>query len=205
MQLNDANSSVAAPEGLRERKRRATRQRIAKVGLRMFLDKGFDATTLDMIAVAANISRRSFFHYFESKDAVLVAWESEVEDAFRTAIASQPERASPGAVMHGALANVISRYETDESIAIDRLMRSTEELRVHKRAGYERLERNVFVPGLALRWPSPQRQHALQLVAMVAGGALRIAVQRWSDEGYRGSLARHLDRNFATLRTTLAD
>lgn len=205
MQLNQADSGAAAPEGLRARKRRETRQRIAKVGLQMFLEKGFDATTLDMIAAAADISRRSFFHYFQSKDAVLAAWETDVEEAFRAAITSQPERISPVAVMRGALASVISRYETNESIAIDRLMRSTEELRVHKRAGYERLERDVFLPALALRWPSPQRRHSLQLVAIVAGGALRIALQRWSDDGYRGSLARHLEKTFTALRTALAE
>src|SRR5271156_5156960 len=151
MQLNQTDSGAAAPEGLRARKRRETRQRIAKVGLRMFLEKGFDATTLDMIAAAADISRRSFFDYFQSKDAVLAAWESDVDEAFRAAIAAQPQRVSPVEVMRGALMSVISRYATDESIAIDRLMRSTEELRVHKRAGYERFERDIFLPALALR------------------------------------------------------
>src|SRR5271155_2850597 len=100
----------AAPEGLRLRKQRETRQRIARAGLRMFLEKGFDATTLDMIAAAADISRRTFFHYFQSKDAVLAAWESDVEEAFRAAIASQPQQISPVAVLRGALMSVISRY-----------------------------------------------------------------------------------------------
>ncbi|MFF5010942.1 TetR family transcriptional regulator [Streptomyces phaeochromogenes] len=61
----------AVREGLRERKRRETRQRITHVGMRLFLTNGFDATTLDMIAAAADVSRRTFFSYFDSKDDVL--------------------------------------------------------------------------------------------------------------------------------------
>ena len=62
------------PEGLRERKRRQTLQRIAEVGLSLFLRKGYEATTLDEIAAAAGISRRTFFYYFKSKDEVLLAY-----------------------------------------------------------------------------------------------------------------------------------
>jgi aspartate aminotransferase-like enzyme len=47
------------PEGLRERKQRETRQRIAAVALRLFLADGYDSTTLEAIAAAAGISRRT--------------------------------------------------------------------------------------------------------------------------------------------------
>jgi AcrR family transcriptional regulator len=192
-----------AKEGLRARKRRETRQRIARAGLRMFLENGFDATTLDMIAAAADISRRTFFHYFDSKDDILTVWENEVADAFRTAIAEQPLRARPLAVVHGALMSVIARYETQEAVAIDRLMRSTEALRARKWSNYERYERTVFAAALAERWPGANQQQGLRLVAMLGVGALRLAVEKWAGNGYRGRLAKHLEEVFLNLRAQL--
>ena len=62
-------------EGLRERKRRETLRRIAEQGLKLFLTNGFEATTLDQIAEAAGISRRTFFYYFKSKEDILMAWQ----------------------------------------------------------------------------------------------------------------------------------
>lgn len=68
-------------------KRRETRPRIANAGMRVFLANGFEATTLDMIAAAADVSRHTFFSSFDSKDAVLESWEGGLADALRTAIA----------------------------------------------------------------------------------------------------------------------
>lgn len=53
---------------LRERTRRAVRSEIVDVAMRLFLVQGFEATTVDEIARAAGISRRSYFRYFTGKD-----------------------------------------------------------------------------------------------------------------------------------------
>jgi hypothetical protein len=74
-----ATTSAPAP-GLRERKRRQTRDRLTKVAMELFLARGFEATTLDDIAAAAEISRRSFFHYFASKEDVVLAWQHGCAD-----------------------------------------------------------------------------------------------------------------------------
>ncbi len=60
-------------QGVRERKRRETLQRITDAGIRLFVEKGYEATTLDEIAAAAGISRRTFFYYFKSKDEILLS------------------------------------------------------------------------------------------------------------------------------------
>jgi AcrR family transcriptional regulator len=60
-------SAPAKKNGLRARKRRETRQRIAETGLKLFVRKGYDATTLEAIAAAAGISARTFFYYFKTK------------------------------------------------------------------------------------------------------------------------------------------
>ncbi|WP_423463902.1 TetR/AcrR family transcriptional regulator [Promicromonospora sp. MS192] len=62
------------PDGLtlRERTRRAVHAEITDTALRLFVEQGYEATTVDQIAAAAGISRRSFFHYFGSKEDVVM-------------------------------------------------------------------------------------------------------------------------------------
>jgi len=58
-------------EGLRERKKRQTNQRICEAAIHLFTQQGFAATTVDAIAARAEISKPTFFNYFNSKSAVL--------------------------------------------------------------------------------------------------------------------------------------
>src|ERR1700679_2624901 len=101
-------SAGAAEEGLRVRKRRETRQRIAEAGLRLFLEHGFEGVTLDAVAAAADISRRTFFHYFDSKEDILLAWEAEPETAFLEHVTAEPDRRTPLQIVRDGLAKTIS-------------------------------------------------------------------------------------------------
>lgn len=79
---------------LRERTRRAVHAEITDTALRLFAEQGFDATTVDQIAKAAGISRRSFFHYFGSKEDVVLgdleALGRRVRDALEARPATEP-------------------------------------------------------------------------------------------------------------------
>jgi len=57
----------------RERKKDETRERIAAAAMRLFLQRGFERTTIDQIAEAADVAKGTFFNYFPRKEALLAA------------------------------------------------------------------------------------------------------------------------------------
>jgi AcrR family transcriptional regulator len=184
----------AKNEGLRERKKRETLQRIAETGLKLFVARGYEGTTLEAIAEAAGISRRTFFYYFKSKEEVLLAWQgSGFLDALRPAMLEESPRQAPLAAVRHCLLKLISRYETKESIIVDRLMRSTEALRARKQAIFIEMEEALFAAMREL-WPQPQRRTTLRMVAMISIGAMRLAVEDWRQAGGKRSLADYLTR-----------
>ncbi len=185
---------------LRQRKRRATLAKITDAGLRLFFAHGYEATTVDAIAAAAGISRRNFFYYFKTKEEILLAFQSGSIDAFHDALLQESPQQSPLDAVRSALVKVISRFASDEFVAIDRLMRSTETLRSRKSAVYERQEGALF-SALCTLWPEPRRRGALRLVAMASIGALRLAIDAWYDDGGHVPIAQYLDDAFAALKS----
>jgi AcrR family transcriptional regulator len=77
--------------GLRERKKQRTRQAIATAALRLFAERGYEETTIADIAAAADVSPRTFFSYFPSKEDVVFA---EIDD--RLAEVAERLRRTPG-------------------------------------------------------------------------------------------------------------
>jgi AcrR family transcriptional regulator len=188
-------------EGWRARKRQQTRQLIADAGLRLFLEHGFEATTLDAIAEAAGIARRTFFHYFDSKEALLYVYEDDVEHSFRTALAGVDSNTPPFEAMALALRDMIASFGSERARKIDIVVHSTDALRACKQADHERLESLVF-SALAEKWPEPRDQLRLRLIAIVGMSALRVAVERWRADA-SGSLQDYVNESFAALRSEI--
>ena len=194
IESQSAEGIVVKLEGRRARKRRETYDRIAAEALRLCVALGFERTTIDAIAEAADISRRTFFYYFKSKEEVLLAWQgSGFLDALRPAMLEESPRQAPLDAVRHCLLKLISRYETKESIIVDRLLRSTEALRARKQAIFIEMEEALFAAMREL-WPQPQRRTTLRMVAMVSMGAMRLAVEDWRQAGGKRSLADYLTR-----------
>jgi AcrR family transcriptional regulator len=81
-----------APEAgdLRSRKKERTRAAINDAALELFIEKGFEATTVDEIAERAEVSKATFFRYFATKAEVIFAVDAPHHDALFAAIVGRP-------------------------------------------------------------------------------------------------------------------
>lgn len=105
---------VDAP-GLRERKKRRTRRALIDAAARLFQQRGYAATTIAEIAAAADVSPRTFFSYFKSKEDVLFA---DTGARVRTALAVIEARA-PGERVAEVLIRAVGEVMASEAFAED--------------------------------------------------------------------------------------
>jgi AcrR family transcriptional regulator len=77
--------------GLRERKKQRTREQIVEAAMRLFAERGYEATTIADIAAAADIAPRTFFGYFPSKEAVVFHDADQEFDGLAAALAARPD------------------------------------------------------------------------------------------------------------------
>lgn len=75
---------------MRERKKERTRAKLIDVAVRLCLEQGFDNTTVDQIAAAADVSSRTFSRYFPTKETVIVALGDDLDKVMASAISAQP-------------------------------------------------------------------------------------------------------------------
>ena len=189
-----------SPTDLRERKRQITLERIAEAGLKLFIENGYEATTLDAIAAASGISRRTFFYYMKSKEEVLLAHESgKFPQSLRPTFLKQSPKQSPIEAARKTLLVLASMYETKESILADRILRSIDALRLRKEALLVQME-DVLAEAMYELWPDPARRSELRLDAMIAMGTLRVAKENWRREEAARPLMHYIDEAFDLLK-----
>jgi AcrR family transcriptional regulator len=97
-------------EGLRERKKRETRQRISDVATGMFLDRGFDSVRVSEVAEACGVSEKTVYNYFPTKESLLLDREEDIADALRAALGPNGTRTSPVDAFIDILDAELERY-----------------------------------------------------------------------------------------------
>lgn len=196
--------TTATTEGLRERKRRQTRERISQAAMTLFIEQGFEATTIDQIAEAADVSKRGFFDYFPTKEDVVAAWQDEFAEALLAAVAARPAREPMARVVEEALISTIVSAVNPQSLAIGKLIHETPALRARDHLKYAKLEQKL-VEALTARAKGKGDQLKIRLLAMSTIGALRIAGQTWNVEQFLNKSPAHIRKIAKTLWSTLGE
>ena len=96
------------PDGLRERKKARTRASIREHALRLFREQGYQATTVEQIAAAAEVSPSTFFRYFPSKEDVVL--QDDMDIRMIEALERQPGGLSPLGAVRAAIREMIASY-----------------------------------------------------------------------------------------------
>ncbi|GAA1936608.1 TetR family transcriptional regulator [Kitasatospora viridis] len=126
---------LAAPLGLRERKKLKTRRAIRSAAFDLFAEQGYDATTVDQIASQAEVSPSTFFRYFPTKEDVVISddYDPLLENGFRSRPVDEPLIESLRQAMIGPLRQILA-VERDEVLLRMQLFRAVPAIRARAMA-----------------------------------------------------------------------
>jgi AcrR family transcriptional regulator len=178
--------------GRRERKKRATRAALSAAALRLSIERGIANVTVEQIADEADVSLRTFFNYFSSKEEAIVAGDvataESLVDVFRGRPAGEPVLE---ALRHAVLA-VLDEDSYRDRVQRMQALRRTPSLLPHQLAAFVAQERALSAAVADRVGCHVDQDLYPALVAASAMAGLRVAVQRWlgepSPEGERPSL-----------------
>jgi AcrR family transcriptional regulator len=130
----------APPEGLRERKKRATRDAIAVAARRLFAQRGFDDVTVGEVAVAADVSEKTVFNHFATKEDLAFAGREEGIAQFVAAITQRPPGTSVLEVFRALTHTVLDVFVAggdEDLLAVARIIRGSRALQERLTVGWE--------------------------------------------------------------------
>ncbi|WP_295819046.1 TetR family transcriptional regulator [uncultured Deinococcus sp.] len=188
---------------LRERTRELARAAIAEHAMTLFAEHGFEETTVDQIAVAAGISPRSFFRYFDTKEDVVMGDFPSYVRHIEAALRARPREEQALTAWRHAIDTLIRSTEGDVegSLRTVRVMNSTASLRARH------LEKHLswaetLVPLVAERLPPGRIRREVSARAIVLCGltCFDIALFAWAETDGKSSLGDILDLCMAQLQ-----
>jgi AcrR family transcriptional regulator len=171
------------PAGLTARRKERTRREIADAAASLFYANGYDGTTIEDIAAAVEVSPRTVYRYFSTKDELIVTLSRANSDAFLAALRARPVTEAPSDAVRAAVASSLAPHWSN---AADRvrsflaLIRDTPELRARwVEENYDAQRQLAAV--LAERNGTP-----VDMQLLLAAGAITLAIntalQEWAGQ-----------------------
>jgi len=203
-------------EGLRERKRRLTRQTISDVATMMFATRGFDNVTVSEVAARVGVSEKTIYNYFPTKESmVLDAADDALAEMARALRERRPDESLTDAVLR-ALKSDMRRFDevSDDIVAFlptfVTMIQTTAALRAAWLELYDRLA-EVVRDELAVQAGVDPRDPEVGIAGRALVGLVEVALEsrvRWIEEGLRGERLRSavhsdIDRAARLLETGL--
>jgi AcrR family transcriptional regulator len=184
--------SARSPSSLRERKKLATRRSLRQAAFDLIAERGLAHVTVDDIAEAADVSPRTFFNYFPSKEAALFGTGPDEAEALRERVVGE----APGEPVLDALRAIVAsgvnawtaelaELGGDPADWLNRMkeLRTDPHLRAAQAAQMAKVER-ALAEGIAERLGTdPERDPYPGLLAAVAAGVYRSSLTFWAASG----------------------
>lgn len=170
-------------QGLRERKKAATRSALHEAALRLAVAEGVDKVTVEAIADAANVSRRTFSNYFSSKEEAIYHGDALRLQRILQVVRQQPPSDQPWTVLGRAAETFAEELHTEADmawLAQRRKLRRHPGLIAQQIAAYTVIERDLAA-ALAPRMSGGDVELRSRLLAALFLTTLRVALQHFHD------------------------
>jgi AcrR family transcriptional regulator len=207
MEASVSQITAPAAEGRRERKKQRTRDALIEAAMELFAIKGYDRTTVHEITDAVDVSERTFFRYFASKEDLALSFVRDGAATFATALAARPPGEEPlsaaRAAFHISLRQLAGNLPS--YLSVIRLIETTPALlAAHLRYVHEHDDEIIQVlaerEGVAATDPRPR------VLAAVIGSVVFLANRDWLAAGSEDpeAMAAAFDRYADEVRPALA-
>ena len=187
-----------------QRSRQAAYAEITSTAMRLFLDQGFDQTTIDQIATTAGISRRSFFRYFGTKEDVVLGGLAQQGELMRDALENVPLTVEPWEALRQALHAVDAlAVEPGVTLKIAKMMYGTPSLRARSIEKHLHWQ-SLLVPNIRRRLGLADDDAADPAPAAIVASAitcLDVAGELWTNGDGAEDLGALYDRAVAAVRS----
>jgi AcrR family transcriptional regulator len=189
---------------LQARKREVVREALRVAAEELIASRGYEKVTVEDIARAAGVSRRTYFRYFETKEDVVVAGSDRFADDLLAALAARPARETPLLAIRNALVPVLEEAlaKSDLIRGVIKMLRGNTALRRAMLERRNRMEERLAVV-LARRMGRDRRDSAPVLLAYLTRAVSDTAFNVWYDQR-REDIAGLVDELVSTLRSVAA-
>ncbi|GII29797.1 acyl-CoA-like ligand-binding transcription factor [Planotetraspora mira] len=188
---------------LRERKKAKTRRTIQEQALRLFAERGYEATTVEQIAEAAEISPSTFFRYFPTKEDVVI--QDDYDPLLIAAIVRQPADLSPLPAVRAAFRTALdelSPEELEQTLFRLKLSLSVPAVRVRTAEGlFSTID--GLAQAVAERSGADQDSPAVRTFVGAVMGAMLPAIFSWVEQEGATSLPDLIDESLGYLEAGL--
>ncbi|WP_433892086.1 TetR/AcrR family transcriptional regulator [Streptomyces sp. CA-111067] len=196
-----ALSGAAPKPGLRERKKIQTRQTIRRAAYRLFAEHGYDATPVDRIAEAADVSPSTVFRYFPTKEDIVLT--DEYDDAMAALLRARPADEPPLSALRAMMREALGRVlddpaERDEMLQREELMRNVPAIRARSHESMSVTGR-LLGSVLAERTGQPADSLEIRVFTATVFTALHETTSYWSEEGHEEQLLDLIDRSLTFI------
>ncbi|NUR63006.1 MAG: TetR family transcriptional regulator [Catenulispora sp.] len=182
-----------------ERKRQLVRDELGDAALRLLARQGFEETTVDQLAAAAGVSRRTFFRYFASKEDVVISFVSVVGEELVAELEARPAAEPPAVAIREAVKAVTVEHFAENREKSVALIRHTLRIPALRARFAERrdLLRDDVAAALARRCDLAEPTPRLHFAAGLGLLAFDVAIQHWAEVDGHADAAVIIDEAFA--------
>lgn len=191
----------------RARRRARFRTEAQQVALGRFANRGYESVTMAEVAEALDVSERTLFRYFPTKESLLDPAHEELLSQLTTELESRPATESAFVAVRESLRSLGDELDQDRDSFATRMeiLRSHPDLQAHMLHRQGELEDAIAVVVASRAGIDPAEDLRPELFAAAAVCALRIAVDRWVDSDTDTDLLSYLEESLDVLAAGLSD